>query len=146
MAAVGDARKRLAAKDVRGDVEALGLNVEVIAHIWREHSNCTWVSTGVNVMWSCGIWHGGPIYMQPTTRDKHVAALVMTQIEADRAIGARLIAEAERRGAERALLDAADALEDHTDCVCEGREDGNHLRHLAAPSWLRDRADSEAQR
>lgn len=53
---------------------------EVIAGIWRDHSDCNWVSTGVNVVWSCGILHPGPIHMQPTTRDRHVAALVMTQV------------------------------------------------------------------
>lgn len=55
----------------------------VIAGIWREHTDCTWVSSGVNVMWSCGLWHPGPIHMQPTTRDRHVAALVMTQVAVD---------------------------------------------------------------
>jgi hypothetical protein len=56
---------------------------EVIALIWREHSNCNWVSTGHHVQWSCGIIHPGPIHMQPTTRDRHVAALVMTQGKAE---------------------------------------------------------------
>ena len=74
-------------------------SAEIVAHIWREHSNCNWKSTGVNVMWSCGIWHEGPIHMQPTTRDKHVAALVMTQVEADR--------EIQRRRFNERLLNAA---------------------------------------
>lgn len=66
------------------DVPATGLNAEVIAHLWRVHANCTWFSTGYNIMWSCGILHPGPIHMQPTARDRHFAALIMTQIEADR--------------------------------------------------------------
>ena len=68
-----------------GDVvSAQGLSREVIAAMWREHAECTWLSNGVNVVWSCGIIHPGPIHMQPTTRDRHLAALVMTQVEADR--------------------------------------------------------------
>lgn len=76
------------------------LTAEVVAHIWREHSNCNWVSNGANVVWSCGIIHDGPIHMQLTTRDAHVAALVMTQVEADR--------EIQRRRFNERLLNAAD--------------------------------------
>lgn len=60
-----------------------GLSAEVVALLWREHANCTWVSTGDYVRWSCGIIHPGPIHMQPTTRDRHLAALVMTQVAVD---------------------------------------------------------------
>lgn len=60
------------------------ITTDLIAKMWRDHHDCTWVSTGVNVMWSCGIWHPGPIHMQPTTRDRHLAELVMTQVVADR--------------------------------------------------------------
>jgi len=62
------------------------LNRELIAAMWRAHVACTWLSDGVNVRWSCGIIHPGPIHTQPTTRDRHLAALVMTQVEADRAM------------------------------------------------------------
>lgn len=60
------------------------VNVELIAKICRDHVACTWVvpSTKVGPVWSCGIIH------QPTTRDRHMAALVMTQIEADRVVPA----------------------------------------------------------
>lgn len=63
-----------------------GLTLDLIAALWRRHIDCTWLSDGTNVRWSCGIIHPGPIYMQPTTRDRHLAALVMTQVEADRAM------------------------------------------------------------
>jgi hypothetical protein len=65
------------------------LTAENVAYIWREHSNCNWASNGNDVVWSCGIIHPGPIHMHPTTRDRHVAALVMTQVEADREIQRR---------------------------------------------------------
>lgn len=59
-------------------------DLELIAKIWRDHTDCTWKveNTEVGPMWSCGIIH------QPTTRDRHMAALVMTQIEADRSLAA----------------------------------------------------------
>jgi len=63
--------------------EARGTLPDTIALIWRQHSNCNWVSTGYHVRWSCGINHPGSIHMQPTTRDRHVAALVMTQVRAN---------------------------------------------------------------
>jgi len=49
----------------------------------------------------------------------------------------------ECKAAERALREAADALDDHTDCDCE---DGDHLTRLATSKWLRARADREAGR
>jgi hypothetical protein len=64
--------------------EASTLTVELIAQMWRDHAACNWISTGYDVIWSCGIIHRGPIHMQPTTRDRHLAALVVTQIEAER--------------------------------------------------------------
>lgn len=63
-----------------------GVTIDLIALLWRTHCACNWLSDGVNVRWSCGIIHPGPIYMQPTTRDRHLAALVMTQVAADRAM------------------------------------------------------------
>lgn len=72
-----------------GESDALrtkGLTLDLIASLWREHAACNWLSDGTNVRWSCGISHPGPIHMQPTTRDRHLAALVMTQVEADRAM------------------------------------------------------------
>lgn len=46
------------------------------------------------------------------------------------------------RGARaEALREAADALEDHTDCA-DTCEDGDHLEFLAGPNWLRARADA----
>lgn len=65
------------------------LNVELIAMMWREHAECNWVSDGTNVRWSCGIIHPGPIHTQPTTRDRHFAALLVTQIDAERALARR---------------------------------------------------------
>ena len=74
------------------EVEALEpVGIEVIAKFWRDHHDCTWVSTGHDVVWSCGIIHPRPIHMQPTTRDRHLAALVSTQIEADRTRTARIV-------------------------------------------------------
>lgn len=63
-----------------------GLTLDVVAALLRTHVTCNWLSDGTNVRWSCGVIHPGPIHLQPTTRDRHVAALVMTQVEADRAI------------------------------------------------------------
>lgn len=54
----------------------------------------------------------------------------------DEVAGIRAAARAE------ALREAADALDDHTDCDCE---DGDHLRRLATPTWLRNRAAREAR-
>lgn len=62
------------------------LTIEVIAAMWRDHTGCNWTSDGVNVRWSCGIIHPGAIHMQPTTRDRHFAALMVTQVEAERVI------------------------------------------------------------
>ena len=83
--------------------EASTLTIEVIAAMWRGHAACTWVSTGHDVVWSCGIIHPRPIHMQPTTRDRHFAALLKTQIDADIAVAdeerAALVAEVERLNA-----------------------------------------------
>jgi hypothetical protein len=85
--------------------ETSTLNRELIAAMWREHAQCNWLSNGVNVVWSCGIIHPGPIHMQPTTRDRHLAALVMTQVDADRAM-ARTDTLAEILRAARVRADA----------------------------------------
>lgn len=80
------------------------LTVELIAKMWRDHAACNWVSDGTNVRWSCGIIHGLgghsvdglPIHMQPTTRDRHLAALLRTQIDAERNLIAAAIVTALR--------------------------------------------------
>lgn len=65
-------------------VEALAsepwLFTQAIAEVWRDHSNCNWLSDGKNVNWSCGVVHHGLIHTQPTTRDCHVAALATDHI------------------------------------------------------------------
>ena len=80
----GDAIERILearATPTPAPVDAL-LDTALIARIWRDHAACTWVvhDTTVGPVWSCGIVH------QPTTRDRHVAELVMTQVVADRHI------------------------------------------------------------
>lgn len=115
------------------DVEAGALTVELIARIWRDHHDCTWVSTGIDVVWSCGIIHPRPIHMQPTTRDRHLAALVMTQIEADHTMAAEVVA---RKGAEIERLRAA---------VDDLRADlDNAAEELVQASDLRDSANGRA--
>lgn len=81
------------------------LTTDLIAQMWRDHSGCNWVSDGVNVRWSCGIIHPGALHMQPTTRGRHFAALLMTQVEAERvlvrsSVYQRLLAAIERRRTE----------------------------------------------
>lgn len=121
---------------VSGPVDGLAaVDIDLIARLWRDHANCTWVSTGVNVMWSCGILHPGPIHMQPTTRGRHLAALVMTQVEADRAIAARVsddLAAAREQGAGEALRGVRFRVE----TACEGY--GSLMEEDVPPQWESD--------